>query len=274
MEKMTKQISIIALTLSLCLSQSPSRPKSTLRGVVTAPYAHIWEATVEIVPDRPSQESGDRIVLTTDQSGKYVTELASGQYKVCARYRGLEETCHCVRIEQGRDAQLDFSMQIDKAYVLPSDHDLLDRRLQLLAGKGAMNCGHVHVKETPRKETACGLAAQKQNRAFLVRYDTECSDCELSFGLAADDLGRVFSVRFDSLGMSTRELRASEMMPDGIFTVVAPCPPHPGLRITDAGALSCFSKSDKDHNIMQQLDDSAAGQKNPKKDKHSTKLRE
>lgn len=82
----------------------------------------------------------------------------------------------------------------------------------------------------------------------------ECGDCELSVGLAADALGRVFAVRFDSMGVDTGDRDAAETMPDGIFTVVAPCPPRPGLRITSNGGLSCFSKGDKRHNIMQQLD--------------------
>jgi Carboxypeptidase regulatory-like domain len=255
---MTSQISLIVLSVLLGLCQAEGSSKGNLHGIVRDPQGAVVSLPIEIVADAPS-ENGGKVVVTTDQFGKYLTDLAAGQYKACARKRGFEESCRCVRIEEGRDTEVDFSMRIDKAYVLLSDYDVMDRRLQTLAGNDAINCGHAHVEHSPHKETACGLNANKRKKAFYVRYDVPCGDCELSVGLATDALGRVFAVHFDSMGMSTWELDAAEAMPDGIFTVVAPCPPRPGLRVTSTGALSCFSPRDKLHNIMQQLDEGMPG---------------
>lgn len=147
---MTSQISLIILSLLLSLQEGNS--KGSLHGIVTAPYAGgVWGSTVEIAADVGVGRSVDRLVVTTDQFGKYSAELAAGQYKICARKPGLEESCRCIRIEEGRDTKADLSMQIDKAYVLPSDYDVMDRRLQLLAGKDAINCGHVNIKTLTTK---------------------------------------------------------------------------------------------------------------------------
>lgn len=243
------------------ISQSQT---GSLHGEVTARYARVWGATIGIVPDIKPAGTEGRITATTDQYGKYAVKLPVGQYNVCVRHHGLEETCHCIRIDEGRDAELDFAMPVDNAYVLPTDYDVLDRRLQLLAGTKSMNCGHVHISQSPGKETACALAAHKYKQAFFIRYDVKCGDCEMSFGLAADELGRLFAVRFDSMGMSTWELSPAQVMPDGIFTIVAPCPPRPGLRITGTGALSCFSADEKAENIMAQLEDPALADVKPK----------
>lgn len=258
--------------LSLCLGvlstllvaqRSEGSLDGRVHGVVKDPQGGVVSLAIEIEADEPSTTL-HKITVRTDQFGKYAVVLAAGEYRACARMRGFEETCHCVHVEKGYDTEKDFSMRADKAYVLPTDYDPMDRRLQLMAGKGAINCGHVYVDRSPRKPTACALAAHKHNKAFLIRYDVPCGDCQMSAGLAADALGRLFAVHFDSIGITTWELSPAETMPDGIFTLVAPCPPRPGLRVTRAGALSCFSKNDETYNIIQELDDPEAGYSKPK----------
>lgn len=252
---MTIQVMLMVLSFPIVLHSFEDNSKSNLHGVVKDPYAAVLRgANIDIALDAPSGENENQVNLTTDQFGKYETKLPPGEYKVCASGRGLEKTCHCVRIVAELAVELDFSMRIDKRYILPTEYDVLDHRLQILAGKNAVNCGHADENHAPTRETACARAAHTRNKPFLVRYDVKCGDCKMSFGLASDALGRLFAVRFDSMGMSTWEPSPAETMPDGIFTVVAPCPPYPGLRMTRAGTLSCFSATDKADNIMQQLD--------------------
>jgi hypothetical protein len=261
---MITRLAVLEVALFMCIGQVSLAQTGSLHGAVMAPYARVWAASVGIVSDVQAAGTEGRITVTTDQYGKYAVELPVGQYKVCASHRGLEEACHCIRIEEGRDTELNFSMPVDKAYILPAQYDVTDRRLQILSGKQAVNCGHVRINEPPKAKTSCALTAHKHNKAFFIRYDVPCGDCEMSFGLAADELGRLFAVRFDSMGMSTWELSPAQSMPDGIFTVVAPCPPRPGLRITRTGALSCFNESEKAENIMQQLDEPALATIKPK----------
>jgi hypothetical protein len=255
-------VTIVSMLVGPCRAGGQSNGK--VYGIVKDPQGAVVSLRIEIVAAE-SPQTQHKVSLSTDQFGKYSAELVAGEYRACAKMRGFEEACHCFHIEQGRDTEVDFSMRVDKTFVLPGDYDVLNRRLQLLAGKGAINCGHVHVNGSPSKETDCGLAAHKRKKAFLVRYDVPCGDCEMSLGLAADELGRLFAVRFDSMGMSTWELSPAQSMPDGIFTVVAPCSSRPGLRITRTGALSCFDESEKVENIMQQLDEPALTSEKPNK---------
>jgi hypothetical protein len=205
---------IILIVLIFLLGyQADSDSKGSLHGIVTDPAeAVVSAATVEIMADVPGEQQ-NRIVVNTNYDGKFTSALTAGQYRVCVRSKGFEEICHCVRIEEGRDAQINFSLRMDKARVLP-DYDVMKQRLQLLASEDAIDCGHVSVRESPRKETACSLGAYRRRKPFYVRYNVLCGDCLMSLGLAADSLGRLFAVSFDSMGMNADQRDTAETMPD------------------------------------------------------------
>src|SRR5437899_9253883 len=99
----------IVLTLLLSLNVWQQVYKGSLRGTVTAPHAGaVMGLTLEIVADAQPSRGQDKLTLTTDQFGKYKTDLAPGQYKICARKDGFEESCRCVRVEERQEAEVDF----------------------------------------------------------------------------------------------------------------------------------------------------------------------
>src|SRR5262244_3259128 len=76
----------------------------------------------------------------------------------------------------------------------PADSEVMDRRLQQLAGPHALNCGHVKVKKSPTKATSCAQRAFKRGQPFYVRYDFKGIDSDLAGGLASDGQGNLFEV--------------------------------------------------------------------------------
>jgi hypothetical protein len=77
---------------------------------------------------------------------------------------------------------------------------LVDRRMRLIAGNDALDCGRVKLNGNPRLSLGCARRAISQRRAFVVRFDSAGMDSSLSDGFAGDGSGKVYSVRFDSLG--------------------------------------------------------------------------
>src|SRR5882762_8597031 len=77
---------------------------------------------------------------------------------------------------------------------------LLDRRMRVIAGKDAVDCGHVKLGHDPQKSLSCARRAISQERAFVVRFDIVGTDSLISDGFAGNSLGNVYSVRFDTYG--------------------------------------------------------------------------
>jgi TonB family protein len=77
---------------------------------------------------------------------------------------------------------------------------LMDRRMRLIAGNDALDCGRVKVSADPKGSLSCARQAISRKRAFLVRLDSVGMDSFLSDGFAGDGSGNVYSVAFDSFG--------------------------------------------------------------------------
>ncbi len=77
---------------------------------------------------------------------------------------------------------------------------LMDRRMRLIAGNDALDCGRVKLNGDPKASLRCARQAISKNRAFFVRLDSAGIDSSLSDGFAGDGSGNVYSVAFDSLG--------------------------------------------------------------------------
>lgn len=78
---------------------------------------------------------------------------------------------------------------------------LMDRRMRLIAGNDALDCGRVKVGGDPKAGLTCARQAIAKKRAFFVRLDSFGMDSFLSFGFVGDGSGKVYSVTFDSLGI-------------------------------------------------------------------------
>lgn len=77
---------------------------------------------------------------------------------------------------------------------------LLDRRMRLIAGNDALDCGRVKVSADPKASLSCARQAISKKRAFFLRLDSFGTDSFLSDGFAGDASGKVYAVAFDSLG--------------------------------------------------------------------------
>jgi len=77
---------------------------------------------------------------------------------------------------------------------------LMDRRMRLIAGNDALDCGRVKLNGDPKASLRCARKAVSQKRAFFVRFDWVGIDSFLSDGFAGDNSGDVYSVKFDSYG--------------------------------------------------------------------------
>lgn len=78
---------------------------------------------------------------------------------------------------------------------------LMDRRMRLIAGNDALDCGRVKLNGDPKTSLRCARQAISKNRAFFVRLDSAGMDSSLSDGFTGDGSGNVYSVEFDSLGL-------------------------------------------------------------------------
>jgi hypothetical protein len=119
--------------------------------------------------------------------------------------------------------------------------ELPDYRFRALAGLNAENCGHVKIKESRAKATACARGAVKHHKPFYVIYDEAGIDSIIAGGMAGNSDGKLYSITFDSMGMSDDHLPPGSTMPDGFHTLVIPCSQPVRVRVTRTGQLTCFA---------------------------------
>jgi hypothetical protein len=224
------------------IPQTPADDTGKIRGVVIDHTgAVVANFTVEI---RKGEDSAAKsgvaphiLAKQTDKDGQFSFNLAAGSYEVCAKR--FPASCHRVRVKEGESKLEPLVLKIDPADD-PAPSELLDRRLQRIAGPGAHNCGHVRVNENPTNATACALVALKHRRPFYVRYDESGIDSEVADGIAGDSTGDVYSVGFDSMAINPGWMPAGASMPDGFHTKVIPCSKPVRVRKNHHGKLVCF----------------------------------
>lgn len=108
---------------------------------------------------------------------------------------------------------------------------LMDRRMRLIAGNGALDCGRVKLNSDPRQSLGCARGAIRQGRSFVVRFDHMGMDSFLSDGFAGDGSGKVYSVSFDSLGIGPSP--GIEIL-DNSHDAVEICPKPVRFKLTSA----------------------------------------
>jgi hypothetical protein len=111
--------------------------------------------------------------------------------------------------------------------------DLLDKRIDQLAGPNAVNCGRVSPRDDPKSETACALAAHKAGKPFRVRYDMQGIDSFVAAAFVRLPDGSVQALNYDSDPFGGGG-RAHEMVR------VTACPAPIQLHTTPEGHLTCF----------------------------------
>ena len=126
-----------------------------------------------------------------------------------------------------------------------------DRRLQIIAGDGAVNCGHVTVQENTRKANKCVRMASSAKKAFYVRYDLHGTDSLIGAGLAGSGID-VYLVEFDSTGWTPGLTKSGERLMDDGQSIVKPCTKPIRLRsaASPGRGLTCLSPDMKNHDIM------------------------
>jgi hypothetical protein len=121
--------------------------------------------------------------------------------------------------------------------------DLLERRMQQLAGQDAVDCGRVAPRAEARPATDCALAANSSGKPFHVRYDMQGIDSYVAVGFVRLPDGGVEALSYDSDPMGGGG-RAHEMVS------VRKCPAPVHLYATPKGHLSCFPPNPQPRDAM------------------------
>lgn len=125
-----------------------------------------------------------------------------------------------------------------------SDAALIRSRLAVLAGHGAINCGHVTPRTDPEPSSKCVFESFDNHRPFYVLYDTQeiMIDSHFVDALAGDKSGNLYDVEFDSMGWSTEGLSGRTQLLDGGHVFVEPCWKPITLRKSIYKGLTCIPR--------------------------------
>ena len=127
--------------------------------------------------------------------------------------------------------------------------ETIDRRLSLLAGFGAINCGRVGIWQDPNRASDCAIRSLADRQPFYVRFVLLGIDSVVAVGLAGDDDGEVFAVEYDSEGWSS-EISEQSVLSDHNRIIIEPCPRPIALRKSLTGRLTCFLPNPDAGNLM------------------------
>jgi hypothetical protein len=122
---------------------------------------------------------------------------------------------------------------------------MMDQHLIELAGPYAVDCGRVHVLESPEKATRCALKSFHLNKAFHIRYDIQGIDSAVAGGLAAVSRREIYAIEFDSMGWASEGLPKNSKLSSDNHLVTTPCPRPIKLLKTGSGRLTCFPPDPK-----------------------------
>jgi hypothetical protein len=118
--------------------------------------------------------------------------------------------------------------------------ELLDKRLKLLAGETAIDCGTVGIREDASSASLCAEKSFSAKRAFVVRYRLQGIDSTAMVAIAGTNSGHVYAVHYDSMGWSSEGLGKAAQLLDGNHDVVEECPFPVQLTKTRSHRLTCF----------------------------------
>lgn len=122
--------------------------------------------------------------------------------------------------------------------------DPIRSRLAVLAGHGAINCGHVTPQTDLGPSSKCVFESFDNHRPFYVLYDTQEIRIDSHFidALAGDKSGNLYDVEFDSMGWSTEGLSGRTQLLDGGHVFVEPCWKPVTLRNSIYKGLTCIPR--------------------------------
>jgi ankyrin repeat protein len=117
-------------------------------------------------------------------------------------------------------------------------------RLEVLAGHGAINCGHITPRTDPEPSSKCVFESLDNHRPFYVLYDTQEIRIDSHFvdALAGDKSGNLYDVEFSSMGWSTEGLSGRTQLLDGGHIFVEPCSKPITLRKSIYKGLTCIPR--------------------------------
>jgi hypothetical protein len=133
------------------------------------------------------------------------------------------------------DARYLYPVQLEN-YPMPS----MESRLSVLAGDGAINCGHVGRNKSARAASDCAIEAFAHMKGFAVYYDLWAIDSARSTGLASDAQGNVYAIDYDSRPWSSAGLSKEVQLTDGNHIITVPCPKPVRLIKYQDGTLGCI----------------------------------
>jgi len=182
----------------------------------------------------------------TGLDGMFSLALPHGQYKLCVAASGFQTNCTQFSVAGEPPIVLSVALKPNPD-TISAPSSVIDNRLGELSGDRATDCGRVKVGDDAAEASACALREFHGGRPFLVRYDVQGIDSEVSIGLASDSYV-VYTVAFDSYGTSPRGLsqlpKGSKLM-DGNHNVVMSCPAPVKLHVTTTGKVTCLGEGKK-----------------------------
>ena len=116
---------------------------------------------------------------------------------------------------------------------------MTQKHLKVLAGKNAISCGDVAVKENPKEANRCAQAAFHNRKAFYVSYEFWGIDSQVTLALAMNSSGYLYSLQADSMGYSP-PFKAESRVEEGDHLIITACPQPYALTIARGNVLSCF----------------------------------
>ena len=125
------------------------------------------------------------------------------------------------------------------------DHaTVIMHRVRILAGSGAINCGHIKPQSDPKPASECVLTSFGNHKPFYVLYDTQefAIDSHFIDGLAGDKSGNVYDVEFSSRGWASEGLPAGAQLFDGKHIFVEACKKPVALNKSVYQGLTCIPR--------------------------------
>jgi hypothetical protein len=117
-------------------------------------------------------------------------------------------------------------------------------RLAVLAGPGAINCGHVTARTDPQPSSKCVLGSFANHAPFHMLYDTQeiYIDSRCIDGLAGDAAGNLYDVEFSSRVESSEGIPSDAQLLDGGHIFVEPCTKPIILSKSIHNGLTCIPR--------------------------------
>jgi len=126
--------------------------------------------------------------------------------------------------------------------VLLEELPVMQKRLQMLAGNDAIDCGIVRPTSTSVAASDCARHALAEWKSFYFYYVSPRGDSlgsVLAEGIAGDSGGDAYEVRYHNMRSFSWELRPGAQLSDGGYILTQRCPKPVHLWDFPYGKLTC-----------------------------------